>query len=118
MKYWRSAVIALPFLFSLYLWRGHEWQTLVPLFVYTLMSLVCFLFYGLDKRSAKKGTWRTPEFNLHVIEALGGWPGALLAQLCFRHKTQKKSFKAWLYAIIVLHFLVFAFVLYKTLEKT
>jgi hypothetical protein len=37
--------------------------------------------------------WRTPEKVLHASELLGGWPGALLAQQLFRHKTRKVSYQ-------------------------
>jgi uncharacterized membrane protein YsdA (DUF1294 family) len=48
--------------------------------VYGLMSLITFVVYYLDKRAARLGRPRTPEATLHVLELLGGWPGALLAQ--------------------------------------
>ena len=48
--------------------------------IYGLMSLITFAVYYLDKRAARLGRPRTPEVTLHVLELLGGWPGALLAQ--------------------------------------
>lgn len=42
---------------------------------------------------AERGRWRTPENTLHVAELLGGWPGALVAQQLFRHKTRKISYQ-------------------------
>lgn len=70
---------------------------LVPA-VYAAMSLVTFFAYGLDKRAARRRTWRVPEATLHVLSLLGGWPGALVAQAFFRHKTMKQPFRAvfWL----------------------
>ena len=60
----------------------------------------------MDKRSAETGRWRTPENTLHITELLGGWPGALVAQQVFRHKTRKVSFQVVVWLIIGLHQLV------------
>ena len=63
--------------------------------------MVTFLFYGLDKRAATRGGWRTSEARLHLFELLGGWPGALLAQRVFRHKTRKAEFQVVFYLAVV-----------------
>lgn len=70
---------------------------------YVVASVVTFCAYGLDKRAARKGTWRTKEATLHVLELIGGWPGALIGQGVFRHKTRKLSFKIVTWLIVVLH---------------
>ena len=61
--------------------------------VVALMSLVSFVVYGFDKRRAQKDGRRVPEKTLHLMALLGGWPGALIGQRVFRHKTQKISFR-------------------------
>ena len=71
--------------------------------VVATMSLVCFIAYGLDKRQAVNGGRRVSERTLHLMAFLGGWPGALLAQLEFRHKTQKVKFRIVFWMIVVLH---------------
>ena len=73
----------------------HEGEAYLNLLFYTYvsMSLVSFLLYGLDKWLAKKEAYRIPEKKLHLCNLLGGWPGALMAQQIFRHKTQKTSFR-------------------------
>ncbi len=71
--------------------------------VYLLASLVTFVLYGSDKARAKSGRWRIPEGTLHFWEFVGGWPGALIAQGHYRHKTRKLSFKLMLWLIILLH---------------
>lgn len=73
------------------------------LLAYPLLSAVSFLQYWADKNSAQSGRWRTPENTLHITELLGGWPGALLAQQVFRHKTRKLSFQAVFWLIVMLH---------------
>jgi uncharacterized membrane protein YsdA (DUF1294 family) len=60
---------------------------------YAAMSMMSFLAYGFDKIAAEKGDWRTPESTLHLLDAIGGWPGALVAQRALRHKTRKTSFQ-------------------------
>ena len=79
--------------------RGSYW----PLYAYLLGSLLAFVLYLFDKRSALRSGWRTPEARLHLVELLGGWPGALIAQQMFRHKTRKLSFEMVFWLIIVVH---------------
>ncbi len=73
------------------------------LLVYPVASLLAFFFYGQDKRSALRGAWRTQEAVLHLWELLGGWPGALIAQQVFRHKTRKVSFQVVFWGIVLVH---------------
>ncbi|WP_373488155.1 DUF1294 domain-containing protein [Blastomonas sp.] len=62
---------------------------------YLLMSTVSYIAYVLDKDAAgKPRRQRTPEATLHMLDLLGGWPGALIAQQQSRHKTIKASFQA------------------------
>ena len=79
---------------------GQSW---LPLLAYALLSAVCLLLYGKDKRQARQQGQRTPEKVLHAAELFGGWPGALVAQQLFRHKTRKLSYQAMFWAIVVLH---------------
>ncbi|WP_153605141.1 DUF1294 domain-containing protein, partial [Pseudomonas aeruginosa] len=44
-----------------------------------------------------------PGVRLHLFELLGGWPGALVAQQVFRHKTRKLSFQLVFWGIVLLH---------------
>ena len=60
---------------------------------YVLLSCVSYIMYSLDKAAAGKNMQRTPESTLHSVDLLGGWPGALIAQQQFRHKTVKASFQ-------------------------
>ena len=47
------------------------------------LSLLSYLMYWLDKEAAQSGAQRTPESTLHLVDLLGGWPGALVAQQQF-----------------------------------
>jgi uncharacterized membrane protein YsdA (DUF1294 family) len=68
-----------------------------------VLSCVCFAAYGLDKRRAVNGGRRVRERTLHLLALLGGWPGALLGQRLFRHKTKKVSFRIAFWAVVLLH---------------
>jgi uncharacterized membrane protein YsdA (DUF1294 family) len=65
---------------------------------YALASLASFGAYAMDKSAAHSRSRRIPERTLLLLGLAGGWPGALLAQRMFRHKTAKTAFqvKFWL----------------------
>lgn len=94
------ALCLLPLLAALQGLRD-GWWWLLPL--YLLASLVSFVQYCQDKNSAERGRWRTPEKILHLTELLGGWPGALVAQQVFRHKTRKASYQVLFWLIVAAH---------------
>ncbi len=60
--------------------------------LYFWASVVTFRAYARDKTLARNGGWRIPEMTLHMMSLVGGWPGALIAQVLLRHKTRKPSF--------------------------
>ena len=96
-----AIVCALPLIGSLSMWlRG---ISLIPLAAYGIVSVLAFFLYWSDKRKARTDRWRTPENVLHAVELAGGWPGALLAQQVFRHKTRKVSFQLLFWMIVLLH---------------
>ncbi|GJM18995.1 MAG: hypothetical protein DHS20C14_12080 [Phycisphaeraceae bacterium] len=78
--------------------------------LYALMSGIAFVAYALDKRAARRGAWRTPESTLHLIELLGGWPGALAAQRMLRHKNRKRRYQLVFWCIVALHAAAWGFV--------
>lgn len=71
--------------------------------LYASASVITFVAYGLDKRAARNGRWRTRESTLHLLALLGGWPGALLAQKTLRHKSAKTSFLAMFWITVLLN---------------
>ena len=72
-----------------------HWAVLV---LYVLASVVTYSAYANDKYAAQTGRWRTKEGTLLLLGLAGGWPGGLMAQYRFRHKTKKISFQVayWL----------------------
>ena len=73
------------------------------LVTYAVASVAAFLAYAFDKRRAVRGGRRVPERTLHLLELVGGWPGALVAAATFRHKTAKTSYRLVRGAIVCLH---------------
>ncbi len=73
------------------------------LVAYFTLSCVAYLAYAFDKAAALQKKWRTPENTLHLLSFLGGWPGAMLAQITLRHKTQKQSFQFEYWVTVVLN---------------
>lgn len=80
---------------------------------YALLSAVALVAYALDKRaSLRPGRRRTPERTLHTLELLGGWPGALLAQRLYRHKTRKPRYQLIFRLIVAAHLTAWAALAY------
>jgi uncharacterized membrane protein YsdA (DUF1294 family) len=75
----------------------------IYLSIVVVMSVISFAVYGLDKRQAVTGGRRVRERTLHVLAFLGGWPGAMLGQRRFRHKTRKVSFLIAFWMVVVFH---------------
>ncbi|MDU3302747.1 MAG: DUF1294 domain-containing protein, partial [Enterobacter ludwigii] len=44
---------------------------------------------------------RVPEATLLVFGLIGGWPGAIIGQQLFRHKTQKQPFKTYFIVSVI-----------------
>ena len=70
---------------------------------YAALGVITYAMYAKDKAAAQSGDWRTPESTLHVLSALGGWVGALLAQTYLRHKSQKPEFRVTYYLTVVIN---------------
>ena len=82
------------------------------LMIYGVMSAITFMVYGWDKRRAMTGGWRVRESALHMLELLGGWPGAMAGRAVFRHKGRKVSYRSVFALIVVAHVLAWALVMW------
>lgn len=105
---WLAMLFAGYFFFCA--WTGRT--SLLIFEIYCGASLLCFFVYWSDKSAALKSRWRTPESTLHMLALFGGWPGALLAQKAFRHKTVKKPFQSVFIGTILLN--IAAFVIFTS----
>jgi uncharacterized membrane protein YsdA (DUF1294 family) len=92
------AVLAIGVLVDVVPWWLAAW--------YAAASVVAFAAYGLDKAAARRSAPRVPEQTLHLVDLAGGWPGALIAQQLFRHKTRKRSFRRAFWATVVVNVLL------------
>lgn len=74
--------------------------------LYAVASIITLGAYFIDKAAAKAGRWRTPEKSLHTLSLIGGWPGAMIAQQLFRHKSSKTSFQLVFWITVALNSMV------------
>jgi uncharacterized membrane protein YsdA (DUF1294 family) len=72
-----------------------------------------YWIYARDKQRAQAGEWRISERALHLVELLGGWPAALLAQRRLRHKCSKGSYQFVFWLIV----LAYQFAAYDSLHN-
>jgi uncharacterized membrane protein YsdA (DUF1294 family) len=70
-----------------------------------LINLITFLAMYLDKKKAKKGSFRTKESTLFGLVMLGGGVGGILGMKIFRHKTKKPAFIIGFPAMLILQVL-------------
>ena len=70
---------------------------------YGAFSAISFIAYAWDKSLARRGGQRISEYWLHLFSLLGGWPGALVAQQLFRHKTVKKDFRTVFWTTVLVN---------------
>ncbi|MEN6669995.1 cold shock and DUF1294 domain-containing protein [Psychrobacter sp. B38] len=78
---------------------------------YAILGIITYGMYAKDKAAAQSGDWRTPESTLHLLSALGGWVGAMVAQTYLRHKSQKPDFRMAYYLTVVINMAGLLFVL-------
>lgn len=76
----------------------------------TLVSVITFIVFGIDKLKAKKSWWRIPESTLMVLAVIGGSIGALFGMYVFHHKTLHKKFTIGIPMILILQIAVVAFI--------
>lgn len=93
------ALLILPGKALLHLRMDPAWIVAVVLGI----NLLTYASYASDKRRARTNGWRIPEGNLHLLELLGGWPAAWIAQRRLRHKVSKQSYQTMFWLILLVH---------------
>lgn len=79
------------------MWRGIGLRSLI--------NLITFLIWGIDKWKARKGKWRISEKTLLILSLCGGRVGAILAIEVFKHKTIKSNF-LWKFYLIGIFWII------------
>ena len=103
-------VFTLAFAAAIVMLGTPRWLTAL----YGVMSVTAFLVYGFDKSAALHGGQRVSEQTLLTLSFAGGWPGALVAQQIFRHKTRKRSFRRRFWARVVVNVVLLAALIFVT----
>jgi len=111
-----NVLIVIPLVLSSYLLLMAK--NPIPFFSYFMLSLLTMILYGRDKANAATRKWRVPESYLHILELMGGWPGSLIAQNDFRHKTRASSYLWILRGIIAIHLMGWFIFFYWTARQT
>lgn len=78
---------------------------------YAVLGIITYGMYAKDKAAAQNNDWRTPESTLHLLSALGGWVGAMVAQTYLRHKSQKPEFRIAYYLTVIINMAGLLFIL-------
>ena len=94
-----AALLVLPLMAMQRFSSGLLWGSIYT----TVISVITYLAYGWDKQQAREKQWRMPEAKLHIMELIGGWPGAFLAQRRLRHKCSKISYQIGFWLIVLVY---------------
>lgn len=75
------------------------------------LIFVCLNLYGIlimyiDKQKARKHKWRISEAHLWTVALIGGALGIWIGMSMFRHKTQHRSFRIGVPALLLVHILL------------
>jgi uncharacterized membrane protein YsdA (DUF1294 family) len=73
---------------------------------------VAFGLYGIDKGTAKAGRARVPELLHHLVALAGGFGGALLGMIVFRHKSNFGKHPLFI-PIIIAGLALWSFIIYR-----
>lgn len=68
----------------------------------TIVNVVAFIVYGIDKYRARNGKWRIPEATLLMLAVVGGSVGAWLGMKAWHHKIRHRKFRYGVPAILLL----------------
>ena len=102
-------LLVLPVIAGLRFGTGFQWVGAYGV----LLSALTYWMYAADKRRAEEREWRVSEARLHILELLGGWPGAFLAQRRLRHKCSKGGYQVVFWLIV----LAYQFVAFDSLHN-
>ena len=91
-----------------------EILTLQNILLYVIIiNVIGFLAMLIDKKKAKRGSWRIAEKTLFTITLLGGGIGTILGMYAFRHKTKKLRFTIGFPVIVLSEIFIIVYFLIK-----
>lgn len=91
-----------------------EILTLQNILLYVIIiNVIGFIAMLIDKKKAKRGSWRIPEKTLFTITLLGGGIGTILGMYAFRHKTKKLRFTIGFPVILLCEIFIIVYFLIK-----
>ena len=105
--------LAMGFLIAIAALAAVGWLDVSWLALYYGASIITYGVYAHDKTAAQNAVWRTPEWTLHLLSLVGGWPGALIAQVLLRHKTRKLSFLIGYWFTVIVNFIALGVIVVK-----
>lgn len=76
---------------------------------YTVVNVLSFILFFVDKRKAVRNKYRIPESTLLMSEIIGGCFGGYLSMHIFHHKTKKFKF----HFISILSMLIHIIIIFK-----
>lgn len=79
---------------------------IVLLIIYTVINLIIFIMYAVDKIKAKNHSSRIPE-NTLIIASIFGIAGANLAIVLLNHKVKKLKFQIFIPIITLVELFLF-----------
>lgn len=103
-------------LLSLLLIASVAWmirQKVIPVsfgIYFGIVNVVTFALYAYDKAAAINQKARVSEFSLHMSSLMCGWPAGVLAQLIFKHKTAKLSFRLQHWTVLLVNLVAVYFI--------
>lgn len=106
-------VFAVSFLIALAVLVVLGWLEVSWLVLYYVSSIITYGCYARDKKAAERGDWRTSESKLQLMSLIGGWPGALIAQMRLRHKTRKPSFLVQYWFNVIVNCVVLGVIVWR-----
>lgn len=77
------------------------------------INLITFLAMFIDKRKAKKGSWRIKESTLLTMGLIGGSIGGIAGMYTFRHKTQKPKFVFLFPTMLIIQIIIAIYLITK-----
>ena len=88
----------------------------IMLFIYgylAAISLVAIIATVIDKRAAKKGSWRIKEATLLLVSVFGGSVAMFAVMRLIRHKTKHAKFMVGIPVIIILQIATVLFIWWR-----